>query len=178
MPPTAKKRLSGLTRPVRLMASKGWSIQAISRLYSITGEDVKRIVAPQPPKVRALARKKKEASPESLDRAVWRGPKEDDRYRDAECLRGAPLDLKLEFLHSPVHIPAIGPPPSSSARAAWDDLTVKGERHGRSRVSDSQVLLIRRLHFEGLGSFTLANRFGIHPRTVQAIIRRETWKHI
>ena len=55
----------------------------------------------------------------------------------------------------------------------------KGTAHGRSKLTDDQVLEIRRMY--ATGEFTqqeLAVRFGVSRRTIGYIVARHHWKHI
>lgn len=60
----------------------------------------------------------------------------------------------------------------------------KGESHYRARVTENQVLKIRKLWeqkycFEGHGSMTrLAKAVGVPVNTTIAIVRRKSWKHL
>lgn len=54
-----------------------------------------------------------------------------------------------------------------------------GERHGKNKLSESDVRLIRELDSRGGQSrMSLAKRFGISGRNVTSICRKETWTHI
>jgi hypothetical protein len=52
---------------------------------------------------------------------------------------------------------------------------VKGETNGRAVLTAGDVLEIRRSQ---LAQKTLAQKYGIDPSTVSAIIRRRIWKHL
>ena len=54
---------------------------------------------------------------------------------------------------------------------------VDGMRHGRNKLTSSQVLEIRDLHDTGKYScFRLASIYGVNPKTVYDIVNRKIWK--
>lgn len=53
-----------------------------------------------------------------------------------------------------------------------------GQDHANSKVTDSDVLEIRRLHSEGNTCKSIAPNFGLHKTTVQRIVNKETWRHM
>jgi transposase len=55
----------------------------------------------------------------------------------------------------------------------------RGEGNGRAKLSEAQVLEIRRIHREtGLKSWTLAKRLGLSQGMVAGIITGKTWRHL
>jgi len=57
--------------------------------------------------------------------------------------------------------------------------TAKGERHGRSKLTDDTVRMMRHLYeFEGWTIMRLARSANLHHSTVHKILQRATWKHI
>ena len=55
----------------------------------------------------------------------------------------------------------------------------KGEENGQAKLTESQVLEIRRLYAAGgTTQRKLAAQFGLHQTRIGCIIRRELWKHI
>jgi hypothetical protein len=52
-----------------------------------------------------------------------------------------------------------------------------GSSSPNHKLTERCVLFIRQEH-PALGSATLANMFGVRPRTINSIIKRETWAHI
>ena len=54
---------------------------------------------------------------------------------------------------------------------------VRGERHGRARLTADQVLAIRDLDGTMLQR-DIARLFGIGQMTVSCIVRRVTWAHL
>ncbi len=57
--------------------------------------------------------------------------------------------------------------------------TVCGEDSGRSKLTEQQVLELRRLHAEeGLGCTRLGRLFGISETHARFIINRQSWQHI
>lgn len=56
--------------------------------------------------------------------------------------------------------------------------TAKGERQGRAKLTDDQVLTIRRLRREGHGYRYLCELFGVTDVTLSRIVNRRGWIHI
>jgi len=57
---------------------------------------------------------------------------------------------------------------------------MQGSKHGRSKLTEEQVLEIRRLGEKrewGIGS-KLAKQFGVGPQIISFILNRKNWKHI
>ena len=54
----------------------------------------------------------------------------------------------------------------------------KGERHGNSKLTDSNVREIRKLAGCGISQSEIATRFGIGRRTVRKIKTKQAWSHI
>lgn len=58
-------------------------------------------------------------------------------------------------------------------------LNLAGEKHPGAKLTNEQVLEIRRLHtVEGIGAYRLGKQFGVSKPTVQRILRGKNWKHI
>ncbi len=56
-----------------------------------------------------------------------------------------------------------------------------GESHGRSKLSESQIIQIRKDFVNNSktnGYVALASKYGVHKRTIKRIIRGKLWKHI
>jgi DNA-binding MarR family transcriptional regulator len=56
--------------------------------------------------------------------------------------------------------------------------TMVGSSHKNSKVSDEQVLEIRRLWSEGVSKGELSRRYSLDRKTVSDMVERRTWKHI
>ena len=55
----------------------------------------------------------------------------------------------------------------------------KGSRHQCAKLTEAEVLEIRRLHTQGgISVRELAERFGVTPGPVYHIIKRQQWKHV
>jgi len=57
----------------------------------------------------------------------------------------------------------------------------RGARNGLAKLTDSDVLEIRRVYVRGareFGQHALARRFGVHHTLIGFIVRREIWAHI
>ncbi len=55
---------------------------------------------------------------------------------------------------------------------------VRGARHWNAVLEEADIPLIRKLHEEGMSAETIADKFGVHPRTIYCILRYETWRHV
>jgi hypothetical protein len=53
-----------------------------------------------------------------------------------------------------------------------------GENHGNSKLTERDVIAIRRLAASGLMQAVIALRFGVAPATVNDVVRRRGWKHV
>ena len=54
-----------------------------------------------------------------------------------------------------------------------------GERHRDSKLTESDVRLIRKLYTPGVYGFKrLAKQFGINIRSVRKVVEHKTWKHV
>lgn len=53
-----------------------------------------------------------------------------------------------------------------------------GSKVGTSKLTEAQVLEIRKLESKGYGMRELGRIFNINHKTISAIIKRKTWKHI
>lgn len=54
----------------------------------------------------------------------------------------------------------------------------KGSASGRSKLTDAKVVEIRRRCAAGESQRSVSRRFGVCERTVTAIVKRETWRHV
>lgn len=58
------------------------------------------------------------------------------------------------------------------------DTTVKGEKHGRSKITKNDVLAIRALYKNGIGYKELSQQFDTGYANVCSIVTRRSWKHL
>jgi hypothetical protein len=58
-----------------------------------------------------------------------------------------------------------------------DDI-VRGERNGLSKLKETDVVEIRRLHASGLFQYQIGKMFGVTPHAIWCIVNRKTWKHV
>lgn len=56
--------------------------------------------------------------------------------------------------------------------------SVTGIEHHSAKVSDAQVIEMRRKAAVGVGQRALAREYGLAKTTVKAIISRQTWRHV
>lgn len=54
----------------------------------------------------------------------------------------------------------------------------KGEQTGAAKFTEAQVLGIRQIHRDGMGTYRLAKFYGVQLSTIQRIVTRKTWKHL
>ena len=54
----------------------------------------------------------------------------------------------------------------------------RGQLNGYSRLSESQVVEIRSAFAAGESQRNLARRYGVAVKTINCIIRKETWAHV
>ena len=55
----------------------------------------------------------------------------------------------------------------------------RGEKHGQAKLIASDVIKIRQLYENGVGSYrTLANRFGVSRTLIEVVVKRKAWRHI
>jgi hypothetical protein len=60
-----------------------------------------------------------------------------------------------------------------------DNTENNGERHGLSKLKDSDVIEIRERHSTGTATrLRLARDYGVTKQTISKIIRRQQWKHL
>lgn len=69
---------------------------------------------------------------------------------------------------------------SNNAKHAYENnlRSATGENNGQSKLTEAQVIEIRKLRASGEKYKTLGAMFGIHPMTVGEICRREIWSHV
>lgn len=73
----------------------------------------------------------------------------------------------------------IGTPQDNSDDMVKDDTQAKGSACGNSKLTEEQVLEMRRIYNTTKISFRkLAKQFDVDPSNVSCIIKRITWKHI
>jgi hypothetical protein len=169
-------RLNALAPHVRRLASKGWTTDAILRVYpQLSRSDVRSILSPPPargPRPRAVrAGRPRPASPSG---EWWFGPAwrdDDDPYLVGlwERLRAA-IEARL-----PPPAPAATSP--EAARERWDpgvDARTGGEASA-AKLSDDDAALIRELRAVGVPRQDLAGWFRVSVATITRITRGETY---
>lgn len=79
---------------------------------------------------------------------------------------------------NPAHL-SLGTNATNSADAVTKGRNVRGERCHTAKVTAEQVREIRRLHEGGtMTQAAIAARYGVRPRLVGRIVRRESWQHL
>lgn len=66
----------------------------------------------------------------------------------------------------------------NTADAVSKGRMAKGEASGTAKLSEANVVEMRRLKSIGVSRDHLAKQFGVHPQTVSKILKRMTWRHI
>lgn len=54
----------------------------------------------------------------------------------------------------------------------------KGSKHHNTKLQESDVLQIRKLHEEGVSQKELSKMFNVHSSGISRIVKRINWKHI
>lgn len=58
-------------------------------------------------------------------------------------------------------------------------VTFLGEEHAMSRLTENDVLNLRKRYEQGgVTQYQLADEYGVHQTTINLIVRRKKWKHI
>lgn len=74
------------------------------------------------------------------------------------------------------------PPRRPVGAAHWTqmypELAKRGEEHSGAKLNEDQVLEIRRQHANGRSYRTLGREFGVSGTTIEAIVKRRSWKHV
>lgn len=110
----------------------------------------------------------------------------------------------LNAIHSLVLTVFVGPPPpgcqachydgdksnNSLRNLRWDtshgnhldsmrhDVLPKGSRHPNSKITEGDVIEIRRLVADGVSQTEVGRRFGLHVASVHDIVKGRNWAHI
>jgi len=58
------------------------------------------------------------------------------------------------------------------------EAVLRGERNGHSKLTETNVVEIRKLYAEGLHKDEIAAKFGVTPTAIWYIVTRKTWKHV
>lgn len=68
-----------------------------------------------------------------------------------------------------------------------EDMRRKGRTHRpawigtdvpTAKLTEQQVVEVRALHASGMKQAGIANRYGVTPGTINAVVRRRTWRHV
>lgn len=78
---------------------------------------------------------------------------------------------------NPQHL-ILGTNQENTADRVARNRSARGERHGSARLTESQVIEIRRLYAEGHGSPMLARMFGVGKSQINRILTGEKWGHV
>ncbi len=78
---------------------------------------------------------------------------------------------------NPAHL-FLGTKADNNADMCAKGRQVVGEKQHLAKLTQEQVLEIRRLYAQGMSQGELGKCYGVHQVNVGFIVRRETWKHI
>lgn len=78
---------------------------------------------------------------------------------------------------NPTHL-AVGTDQDNADDRVADGNQARGERMGSARLTEADVLEMRRLHADGVRVGELARRFGVTHGTVGPAVRGVTWRHV
>lgn len=68
-------------------------------------------------------------------------------------------------------------PKENHRHASRKGLRAKGERHGQSKLTESDVVTIRRRYSEGATQSEIAADYGVCRGTISSVVRGKTWRH-
>jgi len=54
----------------------------------------------------------------------------------------------------------------------------RGQKHGRSKLTESQVHEVREKANKGIFQYVIAQEYGVDRSTIGLIVRRKNWQHI
>jgi hypothetical protein len=63
-------------------------------------------------------------------------------------------------------------------KRARPELGLRGEKHAMAKLTEAQVIEIRRLHSAGLNQRELGERFRVSRSTIHLVVSRKLWRHI
>lgn len=63
-------------------------------------------------------------------------------------------------------------------KGRWNNVLFLGEAHPNSKLTNENVIAIRRLRKQGVQGIELAKQFNVTPSTISCIVLYKTWKHI
>lgn len=107
--------------------------------------------------------------------------------RVAYLLTYGPFPLELNVLHRCDNPPCCNPHHLFLGTQTENilDMRVKGRgnvgrgsRHRLAKLTDAQVIEIRKRYEQGERVTTIAQAYGVHTRTICSIKSRTTWKHL
>lgn len=56
--------------------------------------------------------------------------------------------------------------------------SARGDRNGQAKLSEPEIMAIRRSHTEGVTQAELARRYGVTPSLIWRIVTRRVWSHV
>lgn len=84
---------------------------------------------------------------------------------------GCPWDNRVENLRWDTH-------QSNSDDSLRHGTRATGSRCGATKLSEGEVIEIRRLRAEGVSLVELASQYGVTPENIKAIVSRRSWRHL
>lgn len=105
----------------------------------------------------------------------------------AHVFRGLPIDSPLGVLHH-CDVPRCFNPDHFFFGTQEDnvqDMFAKGrDNHSRgetvntARLTETDVRIVRKRHFEGESASAISREYGVSSSTIYSIVHRRTWKHV
>ena len=59
-----------------------------------------------------------------------------------------------------------------------DNPKISGSQNMHSKIKESDVVAIRRLHADGVSNIAISKLFPVNSRSISAIVNYKTWKHV
>lgn len=106
-------------------------------------------------------------------------------HRYAYTLEHGPIPPGMFVCHkcdnppccNPAHL-FLGTCAENNKDCAAKKRTARGTGHGSSKVTEDQVLEMRRLWTQGVGITALHEIYGLHPESIRRIVESRRWKHL
>lgn len=110
--------------------------------------------------------------PDGMESAHRNGVKTDNRAENLAWKTHADNE-RDKWLHGTVPLGA------RNGKYTKPECTPRGESHGQSRLTEDQVIQIRKLSARGaVGAHALAKLLGVSKQAIQAIVAGHTWSHV
>jgi len=173
-----------LTRKVRRLASRGFSVAVIALACGLSALEV-RAILPKPKPIKPVEVPKPIKVPKPVKPAGWR--RTDARLDAAGWLAPAPLPatsataelVDHQAVAEVVNPPGPVPPPATADGPGWGHYQLafaRGTSPGRSKLTQANVDEVRELRAAGWSTGKLAKRFGVARNTICYALNGTTWR--